>query len=191
MGISIVQCRIPSRYTESGKQLGPFLQPCFNRLVIIHLPLAHFPPTILTHFPPVNEPFPPYVWHFYPPKNEPFPPFPIYQKPQKLKVKVIEMKSEAIKMIHTYAIIGSVVYSPLKLKLLITKYQIKQGQALGKIANRITPEHHQQSSAPILKDTIFPLHILKKHCFLSFNLCLAWWESPITITCFILISFDN
>ena len=32
----------------------------FDR-VIIHLPLAHFPPTILTHFPPVNEPFPPYV----------------------------------------------------------------------------------------------------------------------------------
>ena len=79
------------------------------------------------------------------------------------------MKSEAIKMIHTYAIIGSVVYSPLKLKLLITKYQIKQGQALGKIANRITPEHHQQSSAPILKDTIFPLHILNKTLFSFFQ----------------------
>ena len=29
--------------------------------VIIHLPLAHFPPTFLTHLPPVNEPFTPYV----------------------------------------------------------------------------------------------------------------------------------
>ena len=32
-----------------------------NVSVIIHLPLAHFPPTFLTHLPPVNEPFTPYV----------------------------------------------------------------------------------------------------------------------------------
>ena len=30
-------------------------------MVIIHLPLAHFPPTFLTHSPPVDEPFTPYV----------------------------------------------------------------------------------------------------------------------------------
>ena len=30
-------------------------------VVIIHLPLAHFPPTFLTHLPPVDEPFTPYV----------------------------------------------------------------------------------------------------------------------------------
>ena len=61
------------------------------------------------------------------------------------------------------------LFTHLKLKLLITKYQIKQGQALGKIANRITPEHHQQSSAPILKDTISPLHILYKTLFSFFQ----------------------
>ena len=32
-----------------------------HRGVIIHLPLAHFPPTVLTHLPPVDEPFTPYV----------------------------------------------------------------------------------------------------------------------------------
>ena len=29
--------------------------------VVYHLPLAHFPPTFLTHLPPVDEPFTPYV----------------------------------------------------------------------------------------------------------------------------------
>ena len=46
-----------------------------NYRVIIHLPLAHFPPTFLTHLPPVNEPFTPYVWHFYPLRFDTLPPF--------------------------------------------------------------------------------------------------------------------
>ena len=52
-----------------------FLGNTVSQGVIIHLPLAHFPPTFLTHLPPVNEPFTPYVWHFYPLRFDTLPPF--------------------------------------------------------------------------------------------------------------------